>query len=312
LKGSMRACVNRAYARAGRYGIMLPYALNALAARGDREDCRLPGKRGSGQYVHPDLISQDGKLFLAATAYPFGVECYEEPEVFGSTDGEEWEALFCVSLPPRDRSAWHLSDPDLLAWKGRIYLYYRKCLRRPHLGNEEILVAETNSGNRGSVVLSEPKLTLLSPAAIPLSGGMVGLFCVDAAAGGKGCLRRYLSDDPLRLETFEYSEIPDINIWHCDLAWVSRKLIGLFITQDVVSPERTSLLLCESEDEGLSFQALGEIKLPGRGIRRIYRSSLCDCGDHSLLAASFETEDSKWHTRIYSVRLANDGLAFLG
>lgn len=88
---------------------------------------------GSGQLTHPDVVLWQGKLWMAATPYPYSRETYEDPCVYESGDGKRWQP--CRGAYPIEKikrseiGKVHFSDPVLLPTEDRLILYYRKRVR---------------------------------------------------------------------------------------------------------------------------------------------------------------------------------------
>lgn len=301
----------RLYRKLARRGLFLPRFVNFFLTRGQRGDLWLPGRHRIGQYTHPDLRRLGACYLLAASAYPYGNELYEEPEVFSSTDAIHWRRKAHVPLRRAERKLWHLSDPDLLL-KGEIaYLLYRKCLRRSKGGEDEILILPLARGYEARRILRAPKGGLLSPASIELRDGRLAIFCVDTTPEGEHRLRRYVSADPLAWGAFDFVAFPGRKLWHVDVSRIGERFLGLFVALREGAGDGTSLLLADSPDEGLSWREIEIVAIPGLSPRRIYRSSLCEADDHQILAVSFEAEDASWHIRSFAVLIGDEGIAFL-
>lgn len=189
---------------------------------------------GSGQVVHPDIVSPtpdglDAKPRLAITPYPWGNAKYENPSLFLGSGRDSWTVPDGVTNPLVKPSDGYLSDPDILwvAEERQLWLYYRHVAE----GNE-ILVSQSPDGlqwNLPRVVVSVPNHQAVSPTVVRRSATDWLMWTVNS--GGAGCtsnqttveLRR--SVDGLTWTSPQTVTLvqPGVYPWHLDVQWISAR-----------------------------------------------------------------------------------------
>jgi hypothetical protein len=109
---------------------------------------------GSGQVVHPDIVRAErpqGRYWLALTPYPFSDEHFENPSIYKSFDGLNWEEPApgvnpIVPRPPFD----HNCDPDFVHEDGEFVLVYLETQRRKYrpdsLNFQNLMVTRSPDG----------------------------------------------------------------------------------------------------------------------------------------------------------------------
>lgn len=281
------------YKRTSHFDLRLPSMLNRFLCPSVAGDLRLPGLRGCGQWVHPDIVNLDGKIFLAATAYPFGRDIYEEPEIFQASNNGGWERIQSFSLSGHEVRRYHLSDPDMFIREDKLHLLFRKCLRRSCEGLDEILLSEI-PGGEPRIVLSGPKASLLSPAAFERADGTLAVLFVDCA--GSQQARIVISN--LESSGVLSSPIPvdyqGPDPWHVDVAWIGGILYALLVAR-AIGDLNTKLLLMEGHSNGLRWDLLGEIMLPFDDVQAVYRSTFLSSEEGGCeIIASYRDSRRRW------------------
>ncbi len=122
---------------------------------------------GSGQAVHPDIILSNNIFYLAITPYPFSNDSYENPCLYSSIDGLEFNP--CVSNPlVKTPKNGHNSDPDIFIDNSGIL---NICYRESISNDADNIILLKNKGNlrfRSSTILHypiiDPKNRVLSPS----------------------------------------------------------------------------------------------------------------------------------------------------
>lgn len=240
---------------------------------------------GSGQPVHPDIVdSASGfaghRFWLACTPYPYGADHLENPVIRVSDDGTHWSVPRGVPDPvveaPKDLR-YHWSDTDLVLSDGRLFLFFRGCMR----GRDEAQLHLTTSNDGASWTTPEVIYTgqwALSPAVVHEPGGwsMWHIWC----DGSTSRLLRQKADAPVAWQSPEVCRliIPGHVPWHIDVVSVAsgyEALICAFPTG--TDPSRCRLFHASSAD-GLAFSISGPTPLmkPNRlgwPNRMIYRST---------------------------------------
>lgn len=193
---------------------------------------------GSGQVVHPDVVSTPRswgarRRHLAITPYPYGRAERENPSVFEGDDGVGWEipsgASNPVALPPVGS---YLSDPDQL-WvpeSRELWLYYRQVTATENV----ILLTRSSDGVRWSPMAIEvaraPNHVLVSPSVVRRGPRDWLMWSVNAESVGCRAARTTVelrrSGDgvawsaPVTVPLVQ----PGYSVWHIDVEWLpSRK-----------------------------------------------------------------------------------------
>lgn len=281
------------YKRTSRLDLCLPRCVNQILCPGVPGDVRLPGHRGCGQWVHPDIVVYEDRHYLAATAYPFGRDLYEEPEVFRSFDGTQWERIRSFSLSDSEARRYHLSDPDLFTRDGKIFLLYRRCRRSSCEGLDEVLLSEIPDG-KPRIVLTGPKASLLSPAAFEREDGSTAVLFVDFVGFEIPRLVLSVLEPSGVLSSPSPVEYRGPDPWHVDVAWIDRVLYALLVA-GTIENKNTKLLLLEGHSGGLRWDLVGEIKLSFSDIQAVYRSTFVSGKDGKVeIVASYRDSQRRW------------------
>lgn len=171
---------------------------------------KIPTSDGSGQTVHPDvLFFENGyngwRYWMCVTPYPNTSASDENPEIFVSDDGIEWEVPNGVTNPiaPKPTNG-HNSDPDLVYIEdtGELWLFYREVLTIGGDREENIILMKSTDGTdwgTQTTVLSATSPSgeqqkLLSPTVIK-DDGVYKMFYVDFWTDGKGVIYKTESND---------------------------------------------------------------------------------------------------------------------
>ena len=140
---------------------------------------------GSGQAVHPSVVSFQNQCYMACTPYPYSRDSYENPSVYVWEAEKGWTPLpgLFPLVKPRYIGVEHYSDPCLFRKNGGLHLVFRKCEGLDRSPVDQLYVASTFDGIRWTepALLIEAKSnSMLSPAVACETGS---LFCVDYSAG---------------------------------------------------------------------------------------------------------------------------------
>jgi glycosyltransferase involved in cell wall biosynthesis len=188
---------------------------------------------GTGQCCHPDAVHiAEGfgagrwRYWMALTPYPHARDRFENPSIYVSQDGVNWEAPGpnpVVQLPPLETD--HLSDVDMIFTGNHLRLYYRESLYSVMPAEHRILVTESQDGITWSppiCAISSSRDLLCSPAVVESDG----VFLLWEVSGD--VIRRRESPDginwspPTEAST---SGLPDGQVpWHLDVYRQGRKL----------------------------------------------------------------------------------------
>ncbi len=109
---------------------------------------------GNNQVVHPDVLFKDNKLIMAITPYPFYNDSLENPCLYKSINGIEFEDyLYKINPLVKTPIIDHNCDPDIILDKdGNIQLYYLETLR-PY-SNRVVLLSQNKNKFKRKVVMN--------------------------------------------------------------------------------------------------------------------------------------------------------------
>lgn len=136
---------------------------------------------GTGQGCHPDVLyipegfgAGGWRYWMAMTPYPHARDRFENPSIYASHDGLNWEAPGSnpVVQPPPLKTD-HLSDTDMIFTGGRLRLYYRESLYSRRPAEHRIHVTESQDGitwTQSRCVLSSQRDLLCSPSVVEVDG----------------------------------------------------------------------------------------------------------------------------------------------
>ena len=185
---------------------------------------------GSGQTVHPDHVAMPASWpgdpqYLVITPYPNGNASFENPSIYGGTDGFTWRAPPGVINPIVSPVGGYLSDPDALydPDDGLLWVYYREV----NAHNVILLTRSADGVHFGpSVEVTEgTNHTIVSPTVVRRSATDWLMWAVNANIGCSANatvveLRRssdgmhWSSPEPVTLAQAGYS------VWHIDVQWI--------------------------------------------------------------------------------------------
>ncbi|MGV3709379.1 MAG: hypothetical protein ACO1Q7_11100 [Gemmatimonas sp.] len=156
---------------------------------------------GSGQVVHPDVVSFDQpwnghRLWNALTPYPNSATQFENPSLFASEDGDHWQIPEGVANPLTRTNRGYLSDPDMLfdEQSGEMWLYYREVQnvrlmngKIKHLADHVWRTTSTDAVNWSAPrrVTSDTGRFVVSPSIVRKPEGGFSMYQVEA--NGDGC-----------------------------------------------------------------------------------------------------------------------------
>ena len=155
---------------------------------------------GSGQVVHPDVVSFDApwnghKLWNAITPYPNSATRFENPSLFSSDDGDTWGVPEGVTNPLSRTKRGYLSDPDMLfdSKSGQMWLYYREVHTlsaqkgvTTHVADNVWLTTSPDAINWSPPrqVVSDSGRYVVSPSIVRTTDGGMSMYQIDAGRGG--------------------------------------------------------------------------------------------------------------------------------
>jgi hypothetical protein len=240
----------------------------------------LETSEGSGQAAHPDVVHipegfglKNWTYWMVCTPYPYAQSKFENPEIFVSYDGIFWMVPDGVDNPlvPTPKTAGdHNSDPDVVFYEKKLWLFYRETLRsktpKKVPNQNTIYLMKSADGIRWSApigVLSEKTGTqLLSPAVIH-DGTCFVMWTVEIHPGGLGLMRR-ISSDAVNWDPPEPCEIIGLDKgrhpWHIDVIREKDRLSAALVSYLGPSHsggEGSRIHYAHSEDEGLIWSVSG-------------------------------------------------------
>lgn len=217
---------------------------------------------GSGQVVHPDMTSFNGKNWMVVTPYPYGMEEYENP---CSYVGESINSLQMESAPiikqEEHNQGYHLSDPCIAHNSDDIFCFYRDSERISYEKERNSLKVlrynqEIKSWGSPEIIVTSEEDALLSPAFLFDKGGVCHMYYVSRIDGKFSLSYSQLSSGfkpnafiPIRVNGLPHG----FDLWHIGIAYRNNKdkfeehdssLIGLFLLKS--KNKKFRLFLSES------------------------------------------------------------------
>lgn len=254
---------------------------------------------GSGQACHPDVAHIPGGFgarnwtyWMSCTPYPYADYTLENPEIFASFDGLNWDIPDGLQNPlvQKPRNALdHNSDPDLFFHNNELWLFYRETLRSQSPAESRIYLMRSSDGIGWSVpieVLRETTGTqLLSPSLLH-DGSCFRMWTVELRAGELQLMRRRSTDGISWTELPEAAQITGLENgrqpWHIDVIKEKNGLSAVMVSCTKFGGTGSRIHFAHSED-GLSWFAEGFIldQVYEFEANLQYRASLCKADDRS-------------------------------
>jgi hypothetical protein len=286
---------------------------------------------GSGQAVHPDVVSGHGALagfWLIVTPYPNGNVDVENPSIFHAPKGNVWTIPTGVRNPLAlpDQKAAYLSDPDVVynMQDQRLWLYYRGA---SNVSNLVYLMhsADGSHWDTPSPVLTVPAHQAVSPTVVhgapdaPWIMWTVNAGPLGCAATNTTIERRTSTDGSHWSDASPVALVqPGQAIWHIDVEWIParQEYWAIYNTYPIGTSCSTHSLYVAQSRDGVTW-SVGTSPIIRSGLTEdfqdiIYRATLMAdprgtrmtlwlSGARYIPAASVYV----WHTATVSTTAAN-------
>jgi len=265
------------------------------------------------QLTHVDVIydeftKSEPKYFMVATPYPYGDDRFENPSLYSSSDGIEWNDYgINPIISSNNLNGAYFSDPDIIKTNGVFRIYFRERTYDENGKIDRILSIESSdllSWSHPKVLLEAKNQNHFSPAAVELMG-KIFVFYVKFT-NKIPSLVRCIDNDNAFVDIVEakIAGIPEGGIlWHIDVVIDGSTLHGAFTISNIPNQLGKELYYGTSTNEGLSWQIIGRIKLPEKlraNSRFIYRSSFVKTNnDNWELFLAIGMSDYSWHLLKY-------------
>jgi hypothetical protein len=268
-----------------------------------------PTYEGSGQVVHPDVVTfahpwNGHKYWTVVTPYPNSAARFENPSLFASDDGDQWEVPAGVTNPLAKTRRGYLSDPDMVYDQvhGRLRLYYREVHTSGtgkavhHIEDNVWMTTSANSTTWTTplLVATDSAKFVVSPSIVRTPDGEWLMYAVDAGTVGCGAHTTQVverrSRDGVAWDAPTASGLvqPGYQAWHLDVQYVPERseywaLVAAYPTGK--SCMVTSLFLATSTD-GTQWTSYAAPVL-ARGefepfSKAVYRSTFAYASDNSV------------------------------
>jgi hypothetical protein len=225
---------------------------------------------GSGQACHPDVVYvpegfgvEKWPYWMVCTPYPYGDDSFENPEIFVSCDGLTWsipKGLSNPIIPPLEVAGDHNSDPDILHYENKLWLFYRETLRSKTPRQNAIYLTRSLDGVEWSrpieILRDTDGRELLSPAVIH-DGNRFVMWTIEIHEDEFKVMRRF-SVDGLRWSAGEVGAISGIEAprhpWHIDVLKEDDRLSAALVSCTARNGGGSRIHYAYSLDEGLNWQ----------------------------------------------------------
>lgn len=282
---------------------------------------------GFGEAVHLDVIYVPGGFgargwpwLMTLTPFPGGIVYFENPEFLVSCDGMQWHVPEGVPSPlvsaPSDWIGYN-SDPSLLHYGNRLYLFYREVRAEDkHHDRVRLFAMSTEDGvawdERRTLFDKTVDKTngaiLLSPTVLNVEG--VHLMWYVESDGNclrmKRCIISGMANirdiREVELVGMKYEDTP----WHIDVVDDRDSLVMALCVRDKLNGRRHSIVFARSTDQGLTWHVFGDRIEPDDSLheKSLYRASLVKnvTGMWSLYY-SFQDPKGHWFPLVRNILL---------
>ena len=265
------------------------------------------------QLTHVDVIFDEfsksiPKYIMVATPFPYGDDRFENPCLYSSSDGIEWNDYgINPIISSNNFNGAYFSDPDIIKMNGIFRIYFRERTYDEKGKTDRILSIESSnllSWSYPKVLLEAKNQNHFSPAAVDFMGNLF-VFYVKFTHKTSSLVRCIDNDNAfVDIVEVKITGIPEGGIlWHIDVVMDGTTLHGAFTIYNIPNQLGKELYYGTSANEGLSWQIIGRIKLPEnlRTISRfIYRSSFVKTyNDNWELFLAIGMIDYSWHLLKY-------------
>lgn len=276
---------------------------------GDYKIVKLKTYDGLGQAVHPSAVKFNDKIILAVTPFPYGNDYYENPCLYKSADGYNFEPINDakpIVLPQAHDKLIYLSDPFLFVNDGNLYLIYRECV---YQDNENYVahIYEMHTGDLTNwstpVELFKSEYGAMSPAVLNENGTAYIYYVKFHNKTTILCRRPY--DGNTEEELLVYNTPDEMMLWHIDFFKYNKEIFGLFTFSLDNKGDGAKTYLAYRESE-LQWRIKQEITLTNKKgvIKKTYKSCSLSVENRQILFVSVRRKDRKWS--IYSKDLTID------
>lgn len=214
----------------------------------------------SKQVVHPDYIKFNGENILSITPYPFGIDVYENPELYIEKDGIFKAMDGFLKFKPQSVGVDHYSDPVMFVSEGKIHICLRWTNKVEKLNRLYITSSkDLKTWKTPKLVLEEHEDFLMSPA-ISVMNDFYKMYTVDYNE----------NDNIMKLRTssnyIDWSEAKDVKVrnlpsnfrlWHIAIDHDNSEK-GIFLIKN----ETDHKLMFSSKINDLEWVVQNEVILP--------------------------------------------------
>ncbi len=270
------------------------------AKLGDFNEVLLETYDGLGQVTHPSVIKFGDYYVLAVTPFPYGNDKYENPCLFVSKNGIDFDPIFDAQplvLPNEHNKLIYLSDPFLMKRDDVLYLIYRECRYR---NGEEYTAYIYEMHSNDLKVWSSPTQIFhcdfgaMSPAVLTTQGQEF-LYYVVFKGQTTALYRRKYGCDYSESEVEILNMPSDMMLWHIDFFVLENKTYGLFTFSTDFKGDNARTYLAKNCENG-SWIIIKEIKLTEKNdiIKKTYKSCAIQIENELYLYVSVRRIDRKW------------------
>lgn len=270
------------------------------------------------QSVHPDVIDigynwNFFRYWMVLTPYPFGSVMFENPSLYVSEDGINWQKHNKRDnriVKNKGKKGDYNSDPCLLFnySEEKLICYYRETIKSKEPINYFIKCISSVDGINWSnecTLLSDKYNTLLSPSVLYIGNHFV-MHTVNSGVKPHILERRDSVDGinwSLPIKCTIIGLPPEIWPWHLD-TFTNDLKIGILLNTINVNNNEFEIYYGEAIDS-VKFEILYRVIYPIKDeYLKIYKSSLLNINNNVYIYYSIQNQYKEWRTAIERISLS--------
>ncbi|PID26872.1 MAG: hypothetical protein CR982_08080 [Candidatus Cloacimonadota bacterium] len=254
---------------------------------------------GSGQAVHPDIFTEDNKIYLAFTPFKYSDNKLENPSLLISSNGEDFHGIEGLSnpiVPPLSGKGYN-NDPDIFKKGDKYCIIYNET----YIGNYQLLnlLESKDLVNWSKSTIDTINLKLENIKVSPAFAKNDSLFLFEVEASEKNRVVYRNIKNSFSLSPYSeaiFNRDLDFEPWHIDVIEGS-SYHYMIISGISIDFNYQDLYIARSEDLKhweIASNPILEANCLMDNSRKLYRSSGYFEKGSLHLYISLETYDNEW------------------